>query len=230
MSWRWGVDWFCGISSLILQRQPSAGWNKEGGMIGLCGWHRASLKSICVPVSDHKGQALQESSSLSSGVGFSAFFLQSAWFLFVCAAMPSSLPKNSASLLISSDRFSHFPPFSGGFVSAPLPSLSLFRSILPILSRGFPGCIWLTSGLVWSSKKPCCYHLQMNSSMCQCLYGNSVGHKMLSSTGGDVGSYKCEKRREMRGSRKNITGRRGVKDKYNCDSDHVSGYACGVKV
>ena len=198
MSWRWGVDWVCGISSLILKRQPSAGWNKEGGMIGLCGRHRASLKSICVPVSDHKRQALQESSSLSVCVcvGGVLCFLPSVCMIPLCVCRHALVPAQKLSLAsyFIWPFFTFFPSFQADLFQHRFPPSPFFRSILPILSRGFPGCIWLTSGLVWSSKKPCCYHLQMNPSMCQCLYGNSVGHKMLSSTGRDVGSHKCEKK------------------------------------
>lgn len=127
------------------------------------GWHRASLKSICVPVSGHKRLALHESSSLSVG-GFSAFFPLSVSLLpdsFVCCRpplLPPSSPTNSVLLLITSDRFSHFP-FPGGFISTTLPSVSLlfhpasltplflFLSLL-ILSPGLPGCKWPTSRVV----------------------------------------------------------------------------------
>lgn len=74
----------------------------------------------------------------------------------LCVPPPApSYPKNSCSLVISSDHFSHFP-FPGGFISTRLSpfsllfhpvilsSLFLFLSLL-ILSPGFPGSKWLTS-------------------------------------------------------------------------------------
>lgn len=178
MSWRGGVVWVSGISSPILQWQPSAGWNKEGGDDRLWGGSEASLKSICVPVSVHKRSALCESSSPSVG-GFSSHFPSVCIIPFLRSSAP---PYSTDPLLlpVSDDRFFfslfHFlfpcrfisrllPPLSPPFVpSSPSQSiLSLF-----IRSPGFSERKWQTSGVVSSSKKPCCWH--------QCLHGYSVCH------------------------------------------------------
>lgn len=84
-----------------------------------------------------------------------------------------------------------------------LPPLFLFLFLFVlILSPGFLGCKWQTPGVVQSSKKPCCYHLEINPSMCQCLYSNSVGHKMFNSTGAYLSL--CEKRRKVRRCREKL--------------------------
>lgn len=104
-----------------------------------------------------------------------------------------SYPTNS----VSSDHFSYFPPSRPIYINTTPSILPLFLPVFLsvlflfhspfILSPGFPGCKWLTSRVVKPSKKACCYHLEINLSMCQCLYDNTVGCKMLSSAGGDVG-------------------------------------------
>lgn len=152
--------------------------------------HSASLKSICVPVSGHKRQALHESSSLFVG-GFYAFFPLSHCSLIPLYVPPLLFNKLSlAPYFVCSTVFLIFPFQADLYQHCSLPSA--FCSIPPIppflslliLSPGFPGCKWQTSRVVKPSKKSCCYHLEINPSMSQCLYGNSVGHKMLSSTGG----------------------------------------------
>lgn len=153
-SWRCGVDWLSGISLLILQHQSSTGWKKEGEDSWVRGCHRATLKSVGVPASGHKRPALRESSSLSAGF----FFLLSSLAVCVlshCSLIPlcvlPSTPScltNSASLLISSVHFPHFPlPVyvnnAPSVLYSPVPpsrccspdSLSLHPHPLPWFSR-----------------------------------------------------------------------------------------------
>ena len=217
MSWRWGVDWVCGISSLILKRQPSAGWNKEGGMIGLCGRHRASLKSICVPVSDHKRQALQESSSLSVCVcvcvwgGGSLLSSLSLHDSSLCVPpCPRSCPKTQPRFLFHLTVFHIFPLFSGGFVSTPLPALSLFSLHPAHPLPGFPRvymanlrtCLIIKEALLLPpTNEPVHVSMfvwQLSGSQNAQLHREGCGLTQV-----------WKKRREMRGSRKKIMAKEG---------------------
>lgn len=72
--------------------------------------------------------------------------------------------------------------------------------------------------------------------MCQCLYSNSVGRKMLSSTGRDVGSYKTEKKNERMERKIWMTtcGRSEMKGrldkKHNCHFEPTDIFACFVQI
>lgn len=115
------------------------------------GCHRATLKSIGVPASGHKRPALRESSSLSAGF----FFLVSSLVVCVlsrCSLIPlcvlPSTPScltNSASLLISSVHFPHFPLLVRSMSTTLLfhPAV-LAPLILFLLSPGFLECKWQT--------------------------------------------------------------------------------------
>ncbi len=104
---------------------------------------RASLKSICVPVSGHKRPALHESSSLSVG-GFSAFFLLSVSLLpdsFVCAALPiqqiqfSYFIRPFFSFSLSRRIYINTVSLQSPFCSIPAFSLHCFSFARPSSSR-----------------------------------------------------------------------------------------------
>lgn len=188
-------------------------------------WHRVCLKSMCPSERQLKTSSAWILVYLRGGV---SFLCQCAVSLlshsFVCAAL-HSFPSNKCSLASHFVRpffsfslprrlYINRAPSSLPFVPSSHSRSTVSLSLL-ILSSGFPGCKWQTSRVVRPSKKPCCYHLAINPFNVS-MYGNSVGHKTLSSTGGMWAYTSVIKERKMRGCREILewqhVGEGGMKD------------------
>ena len=146
----------------------------------MCGWHRASLKSICVPVRGHKRPALHESSSPSVG-GFTAFFPLSHFSLTpLCAALHSFLPNRFSLTSYYAEQFFSFSPSSQIYINStpsilhsPAPSRNSDSPVSLLSLPSSPPLVFqgVNGKHCKHERSLAAYHLEIKPSLCQCLHG-----------------------------------------------------------